>query len=70
MLLKSRYPDDSITWKGRGEAKQAIVAARWALRFSNDKPCYARKIAAAAALFYEIITLHPLVDGVLLTVKS
>ena len=64
-LLKSRYPDDPIAWKGGGreQVKQAIAAARWAFYFSDDKPCYARKIAAAAALFYEIITLHPLVDG-------
>ncbi|WP_131160247.1 Fic family protein [Aeropyrum pernix] len=54
-----------MRWKGGGreQAEQAIAAARWASRFSSGQPCYARKLAAAAALFYEIIMLHPLVDG-------
>ncbi|MCE4612101.1 MAG: Fic family protein [Desulfurococcales archaeon] len=64
-LLRSRYPSDPIRWKGGGreQAEQAIAAAKWAFRFSKDEPCYARKLAAAAALFHEIISLHPLVDG-------
>ena len=64
-LLRSRYPGDPVEWKGGGreQAGQAVEAARWAFRFSRGQPCYARKLAAAAALFYEIITLHPLVDG-------
>ena len=63
--LRARYPLDPIRWKGGGreQAEQAIAAARWAFRFSKDRPCYARKLTAAAALFYEVITLHPLVDG-------
>ncbi len=64
-MLVGRYPHDSIRWKGGGreQVEQAIAAARWAFRFSRGRPCYERKLAAAAALFYEIITLHPLVDG-------
>ncbi len=63
--LRSRYPLDPIRWKGGGreQAEQAIAAARWAFRFSRGQPCYARRLAAGAALFYEVITLHPLVDG-------
>ena len=64
-LLRSRYPDDPLVWKGGGREQvgQAVEAARWAFRFSSGRPCYARKLSAAAALFYEIIMLHPLVDG-------
>lgn len=64
-LLRNRYPLDSIGWKGGGkeQAGQAIAAARWAFQLSEDQPCYARKLATAAALFYELITLHPLLDG-------
>ena len=64
-LLRSRYPQDSIGWRGGGRelAGQAVAAARWAFRFSEGRPCIVRKLAAAAALFYEIIRLHPLVDG-------
>ncbi len=56
---------DPIEWKGGGreQVKQAIAAARWAFQFSEDQPCYARKLAAAAALFYELVMLHPLTDG-------
>ncbi|MEB3774427.1 MAG: Fic family protein [Desulfurococcales archaeon] len=63
--LKALYPDDYIQWKGGGkkQAEQAIAAAKWAFGFSKGKPCYERKLAAAAALFYEIIMLHPLADG-------
>ncbi len=63
--LRQLYPDDPIQWKGggRGQAEQAVEAARWAFHFSRGQPCYARKLAAAAALFHELITLHPLVDG-------
>ena len=64
-LLRSRYPDDSLEWKGEAkeQAGQAVEASRWAFHFSEEASCYARKLAAGAALFYEIITLHPLVDG-------
>jgi len=60
--LQGLYPNDLIRWKGGGreQVEQAIVAAQWAFQ---PKPCYARKLAAAAALFYEIIMLHPLTDG-------
>ena len=63
--LRELYPGDPIQWKGGGreQAEQAIAAARWAFRFSRSQPCYERKLAAAAALFYEVITLHPLTDG-------
>lgn len=64
-ILRELYPEDLIRWKGGGRAQvnQAIAAARWSFRFSKNKPCYSRKLAAAAALFYEIIMLHPLIDG-------
>jgi len=63
--LRALYPDDAIEWKGGGreQAEQAVAAARWAFQLSRGQPCYARKLAAAAALFHEIIMLHPLVDG-------
>ena len=47
----------------QGQAEQAIAAARWAFRHSRSQPFYARKLAAAATLFHELVTLHPLVDG-------
>ncbi|MEB3778889.1 MAG: Fic family protein [Desulfurococcales archaeon] len=64
-LLRDRYPQDPIRWKGGGreQAEQAIAAARWAFHFSKDMPCYARKLIAASVLFYELIMLHPLIDG-------
>ncbi|MCE4604698.1 MAG: Fic family protein [Aeropyrum sp.] len=63
--LRELYPRDPIGWKGGGreQVEQALEAARWAFHFTKDKPCYARKLAAAAALFTEIILLHPLTDG-------
>jgi prophage maintenance system killer protein len=63
--LRELYPGDPIRWKGGGreQVEQAIAAARWTFRFTRGQPCHARKLAAAAALFYEIITLHPLTDG-------
>ncbi len=64
-VLRDLYPMDPIEWKGGGveQVGQAIAAARWAFKFSKGQPCYARKLAAAAALFYELIMLHPLTDG-------
>jgi len=64
-MLRARYPDDEINWKGGGreQAEQAVAAARWAFQLNRGQPCYSRKLAAAAALFYEVITLHPLTDG-------
>ena len=64
-MLRDIYPMDSIEWKGGGveQVEQAIAAARWAFQLSKDRNCYARKLAAAAALFYELIMLHPLTDG-------
>ena len=63
--LGELYPGDPIQWKGGGreQAEQAIAAARWAFRFSRGQSCYERKLAAAAALFYKTITLHPPTDG-------
>ncbi len=63
--LQALYPDDPIEWKGGGreQVEQAVAAARWAFQLKGDRPCYARKLAAAAALFYEVIMLHPLTDG-------
>jgi len=63
--LRALYPEDPIKWKGGGreQAEQAVEAAKWAFRLERGQPCYARKLAAAAALFYEVIMLHPLVDG-------
>ena len=49
--------------EGRGQAEAALAAARWAFHASRGGPCSERKPAAAAALFHELITLHPLVDG-------
>ncbi len=64
-MLAKRYPVDPIEWKGGGrrQAEQAIAAAKWAFQFSKGRPCHERKLAAAATLFYEIIMLHPLIDG-------
>ena len=63
--LRQEYPEDSIDWKGGGreQVTQAIAAAKWAFQLSRGKPCYARKLAAGAALFYETAMLHPLIDG-------
>jgi len=63
--LRREYPEDSINWKGGGreQVTQAIAAAKWAFQLSRGKPCYARKLTAGAALFYEIAMLHPLIDG-------
>ena len=64
-LLRARYPGDPIEWKGggRGQAEAALAAARWAFQASRGRPCSERKLAAAAALFYELITLHPWSTG-------
>ena len=63
--LRELYPSDPIGWKGGGreQAEQAVAIARWTFKFSRGRPCYERKLLAAATLFYEIIMLHPLVDG-------
>ena len=63
--LRLEYPEDRIEWKGGGreQVMQAVAAARWAFQSSRGRPCYARKLAAGAALFYEIAMLHPLIDG-------
>ena len=62
--LKELYPEDLIQWKGGGreQVRQAIASAKWAFYYTEGLPCYKRKLAAAA-LFYELIILHPLVDG-------
>lgn len=60
--LRMMYPGDRIQLRGRGLLLQAVDAARWSARFHRG-PCYERKLAAAASLFYEVIMLHPLVDG-------
>ncbi|MCE4622576.1 MAG: Fic family protein [Desulfurococcales archaeon] len=64
-MLQNLYPTDLIEWKGSGrkQAEQAVAAARWAFQLSKGQACTMRKLAAAATLFYELITLHPLVDG-------
>jgi len=64
-LLGERYPGDAIEWKGGGREQvlQAVAAARWAFRAAAGRGCLAAGLAAAATLFYEIVTLHPLVDG-------
>ena len=48
---------------GREQVEQAIAAAKWAFQFSRGQPCYARKLAAAVVLFYELVMVHPLTNG-------
>ena len=63
--LRRLYPEDHIEWRGGGRqlAEQAVEAARWAHRLAGATSCSERKLAAAAALFTELIKLHPLIDG-------
>jgi hypothetical protein len=63
--LRELYPGDPISWRGDGRrlAEQAVAGARWAFQLSRGEACYERKLWAAAALFYEVIMLHPLTDG-------
>lgn len=63
-LLASRYPEDSIEWRGDGRALalQAVEAARWAFQL-EEGDCIDRGLAAAATLLVELASLHPLTDG-------
>ncbi|MEB3845061.1 MAG: Fic family protein [Desulfurococcales archaeon] len=62
--LRMLYPEDPIAWRGDGERIiwKAVSSAQWAFHYSNGE-CLERIIAASAALFYEIVSLHPLLDG-------
>jgi len=64
-MLASRYRDELIMWKGggRGQADQALSLARWIFERLHHIPCTQRKLYSTASFFYEIIKLHPLIDG-------
>ena len=61
-ILKRMYPEDPIELVDRGALESAISMARHVFR-SWRGSCLDRKVAAGVRLFYEIIQLHPLVDG-------
>ena len=61
-VLKTLYPEDNITIINPVGIMAAINAARMEFRYFRGK-CIDRKIAALSRLFYELIQLHPLIDG-------
>ena len=61
-MLKRRYPQDPIAVISRDALESIVTSARYAARYTRG-PCKTKKIAAAATLFYEAITNHPLTDG-------
>ena len=60
--LRTRYPEDYIRIVSRTALERVIESAKTAAHYTHGS-CTARKVAAAAALFYEIIAGHPLTDG-------
>lgn len=60
--LKTLYPEDDIRVVSESALGDAISAAKFAATFTEGS-CRERKLVAAATLFYELITRHPLSDG-------
>ena len=60
--LRHIYPEDHIHVAVGTALEDAVSAARFAAAFTRGS-CREKKLAAAAALFYEIIARHPLSDG-------
>lgn len=60
--LRKSYPEDHIRVVSNGVLERAIEFAKAAAHYTQGS-CTDKKLAAAAALFYEIIAGHPLTDG-------
>ena len=60
--LRQLYPEDNIHVVSRSALEDAISAAKFAAAYAGGA-CREKRLMAAATLFYEIITRHPLSDG-------
>ena len=60
--LRQLYPEDRIHVVSRSALEDAVSAAKFAAAFTRGA-CREKRLVAAATLFYEIITRHPLSDG-------
>ncbi len=60
--LRTSYPEDHIRVASYGVLERAIEFAKAAARYTQGS-CTDKKLAATAALLYEVIVGHPLTDG-------
>jgi len=60
--LRRAYPEDHIRVASRAALERALGSAKTAAGYTPCS-CMDKKVAAAAALFYEIVAGHPLTDG-------
>ncbi|AEM38395.1 death-on-curing family protein [Pyrolobus fumarii 1A] len=60
--LCRHYPRDHIAVVSVDALESILESARYAARYTRSS-CRVKKIIAAATLFYEAITRHPLTDG-------
>ena len=61
-MLRRLYPGDRIPVVSKDVLEDAVSAAEFAAAYTRDT-CRKKRLVAAATLFYEIITRHPLSDG-------